>query len=130
MNITESFVNYMEDLSFGTFGTDIFIGIIPETAPDKSWWVIPAGGSPVKKNHTGERIKDYLLNVYYRNTDAEDVYETIQEFEEEINTKQCIQLDTYDTIEMEASVFQSDRDLDNEDRVVGMLQIKVSVYQS
>lgn len=130
MNIAKSFVEYMEDLGMGIFGTDIFIGNIAIDAPDKAWWVLSSGGASLTKNSTGERIKNYTLSVYYRNTDAEDVYETMQEFEEEINSKHCIQLDTYDTIEMEASVFPTDQDLDNEDRVVGLMQIKISIYQS
>ena len=130
MNIARSFVEYMEDLSMGTFGTDIFVGNIAMDAPNKAWWVLSSGGVTFGKNSTGERIKNYTLSVYYRNTDAEDVYETMQEFEDEINSKHCVQLDTYDTIEMEASVFPTDQDLDNEDRVVGLMQIKISVYQS
>jgi len=129
MNVAKSFVNYMEDLSMGNFGTDIFIGVIP-IAPDKAWWVISGGGSSTRKNHTGERIKDYILNVYYRNTDAEDVYETVQEFEEEINSKQCIQLDNYETVEMEANILSTDQDIDNEDRVLALVQIRISIYQN
>jgi len=130
MNIAKSFVEYMEDLGMGTFATDIFIGNIAIDAVDKAWWVVSSGGATLSKNNTGERIKNYTLSVFYRNTDAEDVYEQMQEFEEEINSKGCIQLDGYDTIEMEALVFPTDQDLDNEDRVVGLLQVKVSVYQS
>lgn len=129
-NIAKSFVEYMEDLSMGTFGTDIFIGNVPLETPDKAWWVNSAGGSTITKNSTGERLKNYILNIFYRNTDAEDVYEQMQEFEEEINAKQCIQLNGYDTVEMEASIFPTDQDIDNEDRVVGLLQVKISTYQS
>lgn len=130
MNIAKSFTEYMIDLGMGTLDTDIFIGNIPVEAPDKAWWVNSAGGTTSSKNSTGERLKNYTLNVFYRNTDAEDVYERMQEFEEEINAKQCIQLDSYDTVEMEASVFPTDQDIDNEDRVVGLMQIKISTYQS
>ena len=130
MNIAKAFVEYMVDLSMGTFGTDIFIGNIAIDAPNKAWWVLSNGGASLTKNSTGERIKNYTLSVYYRNTDAEDVYESMQEFEEEINSKGCVQLDTYDTIEMEASIFPTDQDLDNEDRVVGLINVRISVYQN
>lgn len=130
MNIAESFVEYMEDLSMGTFGSTIYINSVPQDAPDAVWWVVKSGGSPVRKNSTGERVKDYILSVYYRDTDAEQVYELMQDFEEEINSKGCIQLNGYDTIEMEASVFTADQDLDNEDRVVGLLNVRISVYQN
>ena len=130
MNIAEAFVEYMEDLSMGTLGSTIYINSVPQEAPDAVWWVVKSGGSPVRKNSTGERVKDYILSVYYRDTDAEQVYELMQDFEEEINSKSCIQLDGYDTIEMEASIFPTDQDLDNEDRVVGLLNVRISVYQS
>ena len=130
MNIAESFVEYMEDLSMGTLGSTIYINSVPQEAPDAVWWVVKSGGSPVRKNSTGERVKDYTLSIYYRDTDAEQVYELMQDFEEEINSKSCIQLDGYDTIEMEASIFPTDQDLDNEDRVVGLLNVRISVYQN
>lgn len=130
MNIAEAFVEYMEDLSMGVLGTTIYINSVPKEALDAVWWVVKSGGSPVRKNSTGERVKDYNLSVYYRNTDAEQVYELMQDFEEEINSKSCIQLDGYDTIEMEASIFTADQDLDNEDRVVGLMNVRISVYQN
>lgn len=130
MNISKSFVGYMVSLGMGTFGTNIFINSVPLEAPDAVWWVLKSGGSPVTKNSTGERIKDYNLSVFYRNTDAEGLYELMQEFEEEINSKGCIQLSGYDTIEMEATVFPTDQDLDNEDRVVGLINVRISVYQN
>ena len=130
MNIAEAFVEYMEDLTMGTLGTNIYISSVPQEAPDAVWWVVKSGGSPVRKNSTGERVKDYNLSVFYRDIDAEQVYELIQDFEEEINSKGCIQLDGYDTIEMEATVFPTDQDLDNEDRVVGLISIRITVYQN
>lgn len=130
MNIAEAFVEYMEDLSMGTLGSTIYINSVPQKAPDAVWWVVKSGGSPVRKNSTGERVKDYTLSVYYRDTDAEHVYELMQDFEEEINSKGCVQLDGYDTIEMEASIFTADQDLDNEDRVIGLISVRISVYQN
>lgn len=129
MNIVEAFVEYMEDLSLGTLDTDIFISQVPDL-PDTCWWLTSSGGSSVVKNHTGERQKDYFINVYYRGTNAEDVYNKMQDFEETINAKGCVQLDGYDTIEMEANTFPTDTDLDNEDRVLALMQVRVRVYQS
>jgi hypothetical protein len=129
MNIAESFVEYMEDLELGVLGTDIFISQVPDL-PDTCWWLTSAGGSPVVKNHTGERTKDYFISVYYRGTNAETVYSTMQDFEESINAKGCVQLDGYDTIEMEASTFPTDTDLDNEERVLALMQVRIRVYQS
>lgn len=128
MNILEAFVEYMEDLVLGTFSEDIFIGGAPLDAGDPIWWVIAAGGSSEPKNNTGERIKKYNLEVYYRNTDEEDVYNLLQTLEEDINGKHCTQLTGYQTVDMEAVSFPVSKDIDNEDRTVGMLQVTVSVY--
>ena len=35
MNITHSFAQFMEDQGFGTLGTNLFIGAVPQDAPDK-----------------------------------------------------------------------------------------------
>lgn len=130
MNIVQSFVEYMEDLGLGTFSTDIFIGGAPLDAEDPIWWVLSAGGSSVSKNNTGERFKKYNLEVYYRDASAEDVYNLLQTLEEDINGKHCTQLTGYETVEMEAVLFPTDKDIDNEERTVGMLQVSITVYQS
>lgn len=130
MNIARSFVTHMESLALGTFGTNIFIGGVPENAPSTCWWVITAGGASAPKNNTGERIKAYTVNVFYRNMDAEVVYEQMQALEEEINSKNCTQLTGYDTVDMTAIAFPADQDLDIEDRTVALLQVGLTTYQS
>ena len=87
------------------------------------------GGSSSIKNQTGERVKDYLVSVFYRNVDAEDVYESLQELEEDLNSKECLELEDYETVEIEAVSFPADQDLDSEDRTVGLLQVNLRVYQ-
>lgn len=129
-NILKAFVEYMEDLSLGVFGVDIFIGGAPLDVNDPIWWVISAGGVSEAKNNTGERIKKYTIEVYYRDTNAEDVYNLLQTLEEDINGKHCTQLNGYQTVDMEVVSFPTDQDIDNEDRTVGMLQVTISVYQS
>jgi hypothetical protein len=64
MNIAKDFADYLVSLSKGTFGTDIFIGSLPQDAPEKCYWIVNAGGSPQPKIVTGERIKEYQLNVF------------------------------------------------------------------
>lgn len=128
MNIARAFVEYMESLSLGTFGTDIFIGSAPLNAQDNIWWVLTSGGSSISTNQTGEKQKNYILSVYYRSLDAEDVYDTIHDFEETINSDHCTQLQGFDTIDMQVTVFPSDQDIDNEDRTVGLLQVTITTY--
>lgn len=128
MNIAKSFVTYMESEGLGTFGTDIFIGVAPKGAPDPCYWLTSAGGAPQSRNQTGEVIKNYTLDLYYRNTDAEDVYEKLQSLEVLLNTGNCTQLTGFDTIELQATLFPTDQDIDNEERTVGLIQITVKTY--
>lgn len=130
MNIAKAFVEYMEDLGLGAFGTDIFIGAAPLDGPDPCWWILTAGGASEPQADTGERLKSYTLSIFYRNTDQEDVYDQIQEFEEEINSKHCTQLDGYETVDMTATSFPTDQDIDNEERTVALIQVALRVYQS
>ncbi len=130
MNITKAFTTYMESEGFGTFGGDLFIGGAPLEAPASCWWVVSSGGAPELKNSTGEMLKAYVLGVYYRDTDTEQVYEKLQQLEELINSIVCVQLDSYETVNMEALGFPADQDLDAEDRTVGLLQVTVVIHQS
>ncbi len=131
MTIARAFADYMQDvLELGTFNTDIFIGTVPEGAPVKSWWILSSGGTPIMKNKTGEKQKNYLLSVFLRDIDPENVDTLLQDLEWRINGKHCDGLEGYETIELEATGFQSDQDLDSEDRTVGLLQITATVYQS
>ena len=128
MNIARSFVTYMEGQSLGTFGTDIFIGAVPQDAPDPCWWLMTSGGAPQSRNDTGEVVKVYVLDLFYRNTDAEDVYEVLQALEVLLNTGNCTQLSGFDTIEIQALLFPTDQDIDDQDRTVGLTQVTIKTY--
>lgn len=128
MNITKAFADFMASQGYGVLGTDIFVGGVPQSAPDKAWWLTAGGGSATIKSVTGEKMKNYLVNAYYRNTDEEDVLNTLQAFEEFINAGNCNALADYNNIELEATSFPIDQDLDSEDRSIGTLQITITVY--
>lgn len=130
MTVAKAIAQWMEDNNFGVLGTNLFIGSVPKDAPKASWWIVGGGGTPVVKAQTGERIKEYIFNVFYRNIDAEDVDEKLQALEIFANSKVCHTLPTYETVELEAIGFQSDNDLDLEDRSVGTVQLKATIYQS
>lgn len=129
--INKDFAQWMEDNSFGTRGTDIFIGAVPkEIAGKRAFWIVSGGGTPVIRANTGEKGKAYLITVFLRDIDSESVDETLQLLEETINSKNCKSLNNYETIEMEASGFASDQDLDQEDRTIGSVEVTLTVYQS
>jgi len=131
MTIKRAFAQWMEDNGFGTFGDNLFIGTVPfEKKKDAAWWILGGGGAPTVRAQTGEKMKQYIITVFYRNTDAEDVDQKLQNFEETVNNKECHSLTGYETIDMEGTGFQSDQDLDGEDRTVGSVEVTVTVYQS
>jgi len=130
MNISESVVDYLADNGYGVFGTDIFIGGVPLDAPNKCMWVVAGGGSNIGKNGTGEKQKNYLVSIFYRNTDAKDVLDTLESLESLVNSATCIDLDGYNVIEVEGTQFPIDQDLDNEDRSVGLIQVTITVYNN
>lgn len=129
MNLARSFVNYMEANSFGVFGDDLFIGGAPLNAPDSSWWVLLSGGTNEAKYTTGEKIKDYSLNVFYRSTSTSDVYDTLKDFEDFL-TNGCPTLEDYEVIEISTLIYPTDLDLDNEERTVGLMEVSIRVYSS
>ena len=131
MNISESFAEYLVNLGIGTLGQNIFIGNAPSSnqAPDSIWWIVANGGSPIRRNSTGEMLKSYKIDVFFRDRDYKTVYNELNSLEESINCDGCPELDEYDTISIEANSFPIDNDLDNEDRKVGLLQINLTTYK-
>lgn len=128
MNIAEAFVEYMVSLGLGVAGTDIHIGGIPQDADTDGWWVVLNGGAPDSVNETGEMMKNYILNVYYRNIDQQEVYDQMQVLEEAVNSPTCIELTDFDTISVMANSFPVDQDIDSQERTVGLVQVTIKVY--
>ena len=124
MNIKKAFQQFMRANGY----TPVYIGGVPQDAPAVCWWITGAGGLNIGKNKTGEKMKNYIISVYYRDPDAEQVDEKLQQFEEFINADNCVDIGNYDIIETEATVFPTDQDLDNQDRTVGLIQITLTVY--
>lgn len=128
MNLVRAFVEYMENEGFGTFGTNLFIGGAPQNAPSTCWWVISAGGNAIIKNKTNEKLKSYIVNIFYRNTDSEVVYNLMQSLEEQINSDNCPELTDHEVVEFEATLFPTDQDLDVQDRTIGLLQATLTIH--
>ena len=132
MNIAKSFATYLQDeLSVATIGQDLFIGLAPRSdkAPDTLWWIKAFGGDPTTRLKTGETMKQYIVEINYRNRDYETVYEQLQSVEESINSDTCSQITGYDTIDIEATTFPIDDDIDSEDRKVGLLRITLTIFK-
>lgn len=128
MNIVQSFAEFIEPLTGTTLGTDLYLGGVPLSAPSDCWWIVSGGGTPLANNPTGEHWKRYIINIYTRNNNALVVYDQLQALEEALNGDACTQLNGYDTIDIEATTFATDQDIDSEDRTVGLLQATITTY--
>lgn len=127
--ITEAFAEFLQNSSVATFGTNLFISQVPNNAPDECYWLITSGGSPIQKLKSGEKVKQYFVSVYFRSTSTKDVERKLFELEETLNTPGCLTLTGFEVIEVEATQFPSDTDLDDEERRVGFLQANIKTYK-
>lgn len=129
--LLEAFAEYLENLGIATRGQDLFIGEAPSSnmVQDSVWWVIDNGGQPVRKNSTGEALKAYQIQIFNRNRNIKDIKRDMFTLEEELNCDGCTQLTGFETIDIEATTFPIDQDIDNEDRKIGMLQVNLTTYK-
>lgn len=72
MDIASEVADYLEDAGFGTVGTDIFIGQMPDET--NGIWVERSGGSLA--NYVP--IENPLVDIYAKNTSAEDAMTAIE----------------------------------------------------
>ena len=128
--VSESFIAFLENEGIGTFNTNLFLNQVPDDAPDNCWYIITAGGSPIQKLATGEKVKQYVISVYCRSTTGINVERDLFDLEETLNCANCIILEGFEIIEIEATQFPSDEDLDNEERRIGFLQVNVRLYKT
>ena len=126
MTISQAFRQFMIDSGFTE---TIYLKGVPIDAPDSCFWILAGGGSPILKNQTTGKVKNYVLFIYFRGSDS-DVDEKLQELEQLVNSDSCTQLTDHDTIEMEATAFPTDEDIDSEERTVGLVQVTITVYDS
>lgn len=131
MTVVSSFANFVADITGSTLGQDMFIGLAPSVnaVDDSIWWIVENGGGVTLKNATGEMIKSYQYNIYYRDRDYMLVSDTMFSLEETLNCDECSQLEGYDTIEIEATSFPIDNDLDVGDKKIGLLQVTITTYK-
>lgn len=131
MTLAQSLGQYIENLGLATLGQDLIIGRAPSSkeVTDDLWWMISNGDGTVKKNKTGEYMKAFQFLVYRRSRNYRQIDEDMQSLQESLDCDGCTQLDGFDTVDMEASLFPTDDDLDSEDRKVGLLQVNIRIYK-
>lgn len=127
--VGEAFIKFLEDNTVGTFGTDLYLGMLPLDAPDEAWLVVVAGGSPDLVTADGGMIKVYTFNIYRRSLAGKELERQLFSLEEKLNCSTCVNLDGFETIYSRATQFAQDIDLENENRRIGLLQAQVRLFK-
>lgn len=131
MTIPRAFVGMLEEKGYGIFGQNIYLYRVPNSRKTETelLWVIPSGGAPVGRNKTGEAIKAYQFLVYFRSNEARRVDNVLSELEETLNCAACVSLKGFELVEISATQFPADQDLDSENRMVGFIRVQLQVYK-
>lgn len=129
MNIVEAFRDWLDDQSVATSGQDLFISRAPTgvDVPDSLWWLTANGGSGERNVNSG-RKQSVTVSVYYRSTDPQQVYNKLEQLSDLLDT--CLDLDGYQVVSYDTTGPFTDQDLDNESRLVGLLEVRLVVYQT
>lgn len=127
--VSESFIQWLESQGIGVFNTDIFLNQVPQDAPADCYRVTTSGGNIIQTLRTGEKVKQYFTSIYYRNKKAQLVERNLFALEELINKPQCLELQGFEIISIEANTFATDEDLDSEERSIALLQVNIQIYK-
>lgn len=127
--VGEAFIKFLEDKGVGTFGTDLFLGELPQVAPDESWLLVVSGGNPDTVTLDGGMIKLYTFNIYRRSLAGKKIERDLFSLETDLNCATCVQLQGFETIYSRAIQFAQDVDLDNANRRIGLLQAQVRLFK-
>lgn len=127
--VGEAFVNFLQSKNVGTFGTNLFLGELPQSAPDNAWLVVVGGGNPEMVTLDGSMIKLYTFDIYHRSLAGKEIERGLFSLEEELNNASCVTLSGFETIYSRATNFAQDTDLENENRRIGLLQAQVRLFK-
>lgn len=127
--VGEAFVSFLQGKGIGTFGTDLFLGEMPQEAPDNAWLVVVGGGNPEKVTLDGSMIKLYTFNIYHRSLAGKEIERELFSLEEDLNCATCVNLEGFETIYSRATNFAQDIDLEKENRRIGLLQAQVRLFK-
>lgn len=127
--VSESFVKWMEDNSYGTFGTNIYLNQIPDEAPDNAYWVVTAGGDVTRLNVTAESTQQFNTQVFYRNKSGQAVEHNLFALNQQLNARGCFTIEGFDLYSIEASM-PEDNDKDVENRPQASITVAIQIYVS
>lgn len=129
MNIVRAFANYLEASDVATLGQDLFISRAPSSNKviDRIFWIKANGGTQLSRTINGSVIQNHVIEVYHRDVNTEAVYETLQELGDDLSCAGCLTLEDYDVVEAVVNGPWTDQDLDNEERLVGLMQVTITI---
>lgn len=78
-DITLALATYLQTAGFGTYGTNIFVGYIPENTD--AIWLEQVGGS--QNNYLP--MQEAVVNIYIKNTNASDAVNTLNDIKHYIH---------------------------------------------
>ncbi len=125
--VSESFIDWMEDNSYGTFGTDIFLNQIPDDAPDNAYWIVTAGGDLPNRLVTAQSIQSFTTQVFYRSASGADVEHKLFALNQKVNTHGYFTIDGFNLFDIQATM-PEDNDRDAENRRQGSFTVDSKIY--
>lgn len=130
--LSQSFVKFLTNKGYGIPGQNIYLFRVPNSKKTETdiLWLIPSGGSPIRRNRTGEMIKSYQILIYYRSNSAKKVDEVLNDLETTLNCSQCVNLEGFELVDIRVTQLPVDQDLDSENRMVGSINVQLQVYKS
>ena len=130
VTVSEAFVEWLEIEGYGAFGVNIFINRLGLKTPQASFTVITNGGQLVRRLVTGEAVKQYLIQVQYRDVSNKNVDRTLFNLEERLNAKDCFKLTGFEVDQVSTAQFASNQDIDLEELQTGLLTVNVQLYRA
>lgn len=128
-SVSESFIKWMEAKGYGTFGVDIYLNQVPDTAPDNAYKVISSGGDVDQLNVTRESIQAFTTQVFYRNKSNEEVEHNLFALSQRVNGRDTFEIEGFELFSISATM-PEDEDRDAENRRQGSFIVAIQIYVS
>lgn len=130
--VSQAFRKWMGANGFGTLAGDeanIYINNVPDDAPDKSWWIVTAGGDVSNLLVTKESVQQFVIQVFYRDKSGEVVEHDLFALNQSVNKREWKELEGFDLYSIQAGM-PEDNDKDVENRPQGSLSVAIQIYVS
>lgn len=130
MTINQAIINFLENAGCGTFGTDLFQNVVPNSlkTPVDLWWFAQGQATVSRRLVTGEDIQRFPYTVYYRSKSQKNAEQKIFDLAKFIAGCRCYNLDEFSTVEVQLTSAQQGMYIDAEERFVFSLQFTAILH--